>query len=264
MFIFLSKFIPLLVYPMGAAAFLLALGWLFWNKRRFARWMVIMAFLLLFAGGNRYVAYSLARSLEWRYLPQGDPPAADVIVILGGATEPQNAPRPTVELNAAADRLFYGAELYKQNKSPRVLLSGGDIEFLSTGVQSPAQDMSEVMQMLGVPQSAIIIQGKSQNTHEDAVYSCAWIKENKLQTVLLVTSATHMPRSVMLFEKEGCAVIPAPADFTVTQTAWQRLWHPNFEEFMINLIPNYSNLSLLTKSLKEYIGIGVYKLQGWH
>ncbi len=139
MFIFLSKFIPLLVYPMGAAAFLLVLGWLFWNKRRFAKWMVIIAFFLLFAGGNRYVAYSVARSLEWKYLPQGDPPAADVIVILGGATEPQNAPRPTVELNAAADRLFYGAELYKQKKSSRVLLSGGDIEFLSTGVQSPGR-----------------------------------------------------------------------------------------------------------------------------
>lgn len=263
MFIFLSKFLPLLIYPLGAAALLLALGWIFWKHRRLAKVLVIVAFALLFLGGNRYVAYSVARSLEWKYLPQGDPPAAEVIVILGGATEPQNAPRPAVELNAAADRLFYGAELYQQKKSSRVLLSGGDIEFLSSGLQSPAQDMSEVMTLLGVPESAITVQGNSQNTHEDAVYTCKWMKQNHLHSALLVTSATHMPRAMLLFEKEGCNVTPAPADFTVTYAAWERLWHPNLEEFVINLVPNYSNLSLFTKSLKEYIGMGVYRLQGW-
>lgn len=263
MFIFLSKFLPLFIYPLGAAAGLLALAWIFWKRRGFAKFLLITALVVIFVGGNRYTAFTLARSLEWRYVPQGELPLADVIVILGGATEPRNAPRPTVELNAAADRLFYGAALYHQQKSSRILLSGGDIEFLSSGEQSPAQDMDEVMNMLGVPSNVITVQGESQNTHEDAVYTCAWMQQNGMQTALLVTSATHMPRALMLFEKQGCKVTPAPADFTVTQAAWQRLWHPNIEELLINLVPSYSNLSLLTKSLKEYIGMGVYWLRGW-
>ena len=263
MFIFLSKFLPQFVYPLGAAMLLLLLAWIFWKVPKFAKVLVIIAFLLLFLGGNRYVAYTLARSLEWRDIPQGEIPQTDLIIVLGGATEPQNAPRPTVGLNAAADRLVYGAVLYHQNLAPRVLLSGGDIDFLSTGEQSPAQDMEEIMNMLGVPSNAIVIQGKSQNTHEDAVYTCTWMKENKLQSAVLVTSATHMPRAIALFHKEGCPVLPAPTDFNVTQIAWQRLWHPNFEEFLISLVPNYSNLSLTTKSLKEYIGTAVYWMRGW-
>lgn len=263
MFIFLSKFLPLLIYPLGASVLLLALAWILWKHRRAAKVLLIAAFLLIFLGGNRYLAFSLARSLEWRYLPQGELPQADAIIILGGATEPRNAPRPTVELNSAADRLFYGAALFHEGKSTHVLLSGGDIEFLSSSEQSPAQDASEVLTMLGVPPENVTILGNSRNTHEESIEDCAWLKQNGYHTALLVTSATHMPRAMSLFQKQGCDVTPAPADFTVTQAAWARLWHPNVEELLINLIPNYSNLSLLTKSLKEYIGMGVYWLQGW-
>jgi uncharacterized SAM-binding protein YcdF (DUF218 family) len=186
-----------------------------------------------------------------------------VIIVLGGATEPQNPPRQMVEVNAAADRLFYGAKLYEEGKAPRLILSGGEIDFLSTSTQSPAKDMEEILNMLGVPSSAITLLELSQNTHDDAVYTCAYMRQNGIKDGLLVTSATHMPRALALFQKQGCDVTPAPADFSVTQAAWERLWHPNFEEFLINLIPSESNLSLFTKSLKEYIGMGVYWLQGW-
>ena len=263
MFIFLSKFLPLFLYPLGASALLLFLAWILWRHRSFAKFLVIVSFAMVFLGGNRYVAFALARSLEWKYVPQGELPLADVIIVLGGATEPQNAPRSTVELNAAADRLFYGANLYHQHKSSRVLLSGGEIEFMSTGGQLPAQDATEIMNMLGVPSNVIAALGDSQNTYEEAVLNCAWMRENGMTTALLVTSATHMPRAWQIYQKQGCNVTPAPTDFSVTQEAWKRLWHPNIEEFLINLVPSYSNLSLFTKSMKEYIGMGVYWLRGW-
>jgi uncharacterized SAM-binding protein YcdF (DUF218 family) len=123
--------------------------------------------------------------------------------------------------------------------------------------------MAIVMEMLGVPEDALWLQGESQNTYEDALYSCQMLKDNGAENVVLVTSAMHMPRSVAVFEKQGCAVTPSPADFTVTKAAWTNLWHPDIEEFLINLVPSYSNLSLITKSLKEYIGIIIYTLKGW-
>jgi uncharacterized SAM-binding protein YcdF (DUF218 family) len=263
MFTFLSKFIPLFVYPLGLASLLLFIAILFWKKRRFVLFCVIIAFIALFIGGNKYVAYSLARSLEWQYLPKEAIQHADVIVVLGGATEPALAPRPEVELNAAADRLVHGAELYREGVSSHILLSGGDIDFLSLSSDSPATDMESIMEMLGVPQNAIWLQGNSQNTYEDALYSCQMIKDHNAKSIVLVTSATHMPRAVAVFEKQGCHVIPSPADFTVTEAAWSNLWSPDWQEFLINLVPNYSNLSLTTKSLKEYIGWLTYRMQGW-
>jgi uncharacterized SAM-binding protein YcdF (DUF218 family) len=236
---------------------------LFWKKRKATRLFVILAFVILFLGGNKYVAFSLVKSLEWQYLPAANLEKADAIVILGGATESALYPRPEVELNAAADRLFHGAALYHQGIAPNILLSGGDIDFLTLSTTSPAADMADVMKMLGVPDAALWLQGKSQNTYEDALYSCQLLKEKGVTKVVLVTSAMHMPRSVAVFAKQGCDVVPSPADFTVTEASWENLWHSDAEEFFINLIPSYSNLSLTTKSMKEYIGWLTYKLKGW-
>ncbi len=263
MFTFLSKFLPLFVYPLGLAALLLFLTLLFWKKHKFAIFCVAVAFFALFLGGNKYVAYTLAKSLEWQYLPTESLPKADAIVVLGGATEPALAPRPEVELNGAVDRLFHGASLYKEGIAPYVLLSGGDIDFLDISDTSPAADMAQVMNMLGVPNEALWLQGESQNTYEDALYSCQMLKEKGAKTVILVTSAMHMPRSIGVFEKQGCEVIPSPADFNVTEAAWNNLWHPDIQELAINLVPNYSNLALTTKSLKEYIGRLMYHFNGW-
>ena len=263
MFTFLSKFLPLFIYPLGLGCLILFISLLLWKKRRFSFWIVLSALVILFLGGNKYIAFSLAKSLEWRYLPAAQVQHADVIVVLGGATEPALDPRPEVELNAAADRLVHGAALYRQGVADRVLLSGGDIDFLSLSSDSPASDMESVMEMLGVPGEAMLLQGKSQNTYEDALYSCQMIKDKGYNSVVLVTSAIHMPRAVGVFEKQGCPVIPSPADFTVTKAAWNNLWHADWQEVLINLVPSYSNLSLTTKSLKEYIGWLTYHLQGW-
>lgn len=263
MFTFLSKFLPLFVYPLGLASLILIVTLVFWRKRRFAFVCVLLAFLLLFLGGNKYIAFTLARSLEWRYMPPTALEKADVIVVLGGATEPALYPRPEVELNAAADRLFHGASLYHEGIAPHVLLSGGDIDFLTLSTTSPAEDMAQVMELLSVPRTALWLQGNSQNTYEDALYSCKMLKEKGTKTIILVTSAMHMPRSVGVFEKQGCNVIPSPADFTVTEAAWNNLWSSDIQELAINLVPSYSNLSLTTKTLKEYIGWVTYRWQGW-
>ena len=263
MFTFLSKFLPLFVYPLGIACLLLLVTLVFWKKRRVALVCVIFAGLFLFLGGNKYIAFTLARSLEWQYLPSELPLKADAIVVLGGATEPALYPRPEVELNAAADRLFHAASLYHQGISDHLLLSGGDIDFLTLSDTSPASDMASVMKMLGVPENALWLQGNSQNTYEDALYSCQMLKEKGAKTVILVTSAIHMPRAVAVFKKQGCAVIPSPADFSITQAAWDNLWQSDPEEFAISLVPSYSNLSLTTKTLKEYLGLLTYHLKGW-
>lgn len=263
MFIFLSKLIPLLIYPIGLTTLLLLAALIFNKHRKFSRGLVVAAFLLLFLAGNRMVSNSVARALEWRYLPPVNAPAPDVIVVLGGGTEPLLTPRATVELNAAGDRMFYAAQVYKQYPDAKVLLSGGDIDFLDQSSSTPAEDMAAILGAFGVPESALLLQGESQNTYEDALFSCALVKEQGFESVWLVTSAFHMPRSVKVFEKQGCPVTAAPTDFTVTQVSWEKLWRPSFEEFVINLVPSYTNISLITKVMKEYVGMLTYALRGW-
>jgi uncharacterized SAM-binding protein YcdF (DUF218 family) len=86
----------------------------------------------------RSVANALARSLEWQYSPPTDIPAADAIVVLGGGTEPAIPPRRSVEINSAGDRVFAAAQLYRDGKAPVLILSGGNIDWLSSTASTPA------------------------------------------------------------------------------------------------------------------------------
>lgn len=263
MFIFLSKFLPLFIYPVGICAVLMAIGLIFSKRIRLSRLAFLAAMLVLFIGGNRWFSYMLARSLEWQYLPGTSVESAEAIVVLGGGTESDLPPRQAVEVNSAGDRIIHAADLYKNGAAPLIILSGGNIDWMESVEKSPAADMRQIMLKLGVPDSAMILQPKSQNTREDALYSAEILKERGITRILLVTSAMHMPRSVGLFTRQGLEVIPSPTDFTVTEDGWQRVLNPNFESFMINLIPNSSSLGLSTTALKEYIGILTYRLQGW-
>lgn len=263
MFVFLSKMLPLFVYPAGLVFGLLILAILFSRGQKQTRVILLIALLVLFLSGNRWLSYSLARTLEWKYLPSPAPVTAPVIVVLGGGTESNLPPRQGVEMNSAGDRMLHAADLYHQGAAPKILLSGGNVEWMDSLENSPAADMQQILLKMNVPVSAMILQTKSQNTHEDAEYSAKILREKGISKIILVTSAMHMPRSVALFEKQGIEVLPSPTDFTITEDGWQRMFSPNLETFLTNIVPNSSAIGLTTTVMKEYIGLLVYRLQGW-
>ncbi len=153
MFVFLSKLLPMFVYPLGLAMLVLVIA-LIW--RRGARALIVLALVLLYLGSNRWVAYSLVHSLEYQHLPTELPPDAGAIVVLGGGSRSGDAPRPMIEINEAGDRLLYGAYLYREGKADHVLLTGGSIEWLTPeGIAAEANDMGSLMEFLGVPRDAL-------------------------------------------------------------------------------------------------------------
>ena len=261
MYIFLSKFLPLLVYPLGLATLLLLLG-LFIRHRRWQIGMLTLAFLVLYLGGNGWVAHWLAKSLEWRYLPSAEIPQADVIVVLAGDERAEQYPRQTPEVGEAGDRIIYAAWLYQQGAAPVILFSGGSIKWLSVG-SSPKDTAAYLLEMMRVPHSAVWYETKSRNTYESAVACRKLLDEKGISRVILVTSAAHMPRSVALFERQGIEVIPAPTDYTVTQSVPQHKFAGRLPSLVISLLPSAEYLRINTIMLKEYFGIVIYKLRGW-
>ena len=183
--------------------------------------------------------------------------------MLGGGTEPASPPRTTVEINGAGDRVLYAAELYREGKAPFILLSGGDIEWLSSGSTTPAQDMAALLVQMGVPESALWLENESKNTYENALYAKEFLDEQDINQILLVTSAMHMPRAVALFEKQGFEVTPLPVDFSVTDSISASSSEGNIVGKLIDIMPTASNLALTTNAMKEYLGYFIYKLQGW-
>src|SRR5574341_1637711 len=261
MFLYLSKFLPLMVYPLGLACTLILLA-LFIRNLRWQKIILGGAFLALYLGGNGWVANGLARSLEWLYVPPAETPHAQAIVILAGDERAAHYPRQTPEIGEAGDREIYAARLYRQGAAPLILFSGGSIEWLSADT-SPGQTAAYMLEMLGVPSSAIQFETGSQNTYESAVACKKMLAAEGIQRIILVTSAVHMPRSMGLFLRQGFEVIPAPTDYTVTQADWEGAKKADLPAKLIGLLPSANNLNITTRTLKEYIGLFIYKLQGW-
>ena len=263
MFVYLSKLLPLLVYPLGLSCILLILALILKGRPKWQRGLIIAGLVILWLASNRWVSYSLARTLEWRNLPPEVMPQAQVIVLLGGGTESGEAPRPMTEVNSAGDRVLYAAQLYHDGAAPLILASGGNVNFSEARSTTPADEMLDLLLLTNVPEAAIWQQGESQNTYEDAIYSAAILKQREIESIILVTSAMHMPRAKALFEAQGLHVTPAPVDFTVTQHNWHTTFRPGVDEFFIYLLPSASSLGLTTNVLKEYLGLLIYSLRGW-
>jgi uncharacterized SAM-binding protein YcdF (DUF218 family) len=262
LFVFLSKLLPTLIYPLGLASLMMIVALILRRWLRLQSLILVLALLLLWLGGNRWVANGLALSLESQYRAPDPVPKAEVLVVLGGGTNPAESPRQMVELNGAGDRVLDAVRLYREGKAKYILASGGVLEW-EAHTSTPAEDMAFLLEWMGVPKEAIWLQNKSQNTYEDALYCAQILKEKGIDRILLVTSAWHMPRSVKLFEAQGLSVIPVPTDYNVTQASWERTWKGGWQEIALNLFPSASNLSMTSRMLKEYLGLFVYGLRGW-
>lgn len=257
---FLSKLIPLFVYPAGFACLCIVLGLIISKKKKLSRLLIWVGMLVIFLGGNRWISMSLVRSLEQRYLPPASYPRVDAIVILGGGTDAPQYPRSGVEVNGAGDRLVYGYKLYREGVASKIIVTGASADWQGNYTTTPAHDMSDLLQLFGVPAADIIQEADSLNTAQDAEYSAKIIQQNGWKRVILVTSAMHMPRAARLFQQAGVDFVPMPVDYTISDQEWQDLVKPSFENILINLLPTAGNLKSTTSSMKEYIGMAVNQL----
>lgn len=262
MFLFLSKLLPLFIYPLGLSCLLLLLAlWFSFKRSRWSFAPILMALLVLITASNSRLSNQLIVSLERQYLPLAKVPQAEAIVILGGATRNNEPPRVLPDLSERGDRLLYGAKLYQDGAAPKIILTGGRIQWFG-GDSSEAESMASILELMCVPRSAMILESKSLNTHENAVFVKEILERENIGQILLVTSALHMPRSQAIFLKEGIKAIPAPTDFIISD---RNLIENRFstESMILSLVPNSGNLDNTTNALREYIGTFVYRLRGW-
>ena len=172
--------------------------------------------------------------------------SADVIIILSGV---QNETTPEfgqpVSGNEQLARIRYGAMLQRATGLP-IVLSGGSVR--GDEKRSLAETMAFDLKT-GYGGNVSWLEKKSRTTSENAKYSYAILAPKKKTTILLVTSALHMPRSIWSFEHAGFKVIPAPTSFT-----------PQKPLIFNSFIPNAHSLKLSSQVIHEWLGILTYQL----
>lgn len=262
MFLFLSKLLPLFLYPLGLTSLFLLVGLIIaWKRPALALIPMGMSLLIILVASNAWVSSLVMQSLEWQQISSEELPEAEAIILLGGSTRIPTPPRNTVEITESGDRVLYAAHLYKEGKAPVIIATGGRITWLQNAPPE-ADSMKNLLIEIGVPESAIIEETQALNTYENALYTKKILEKRGIKQSLLVTSASHMPRSLRVFQKQGIDVIPAPTDFLVTQLDWEQL-QMTPQATLLNLLPSAENLKQTTQALKEYLGLIVYWLKGW-
>jgi uncharacterized SAM-binding protein YcdF (DUF218 family) len=226
------------------------------GRARMVRMLSAGALVLLLIFASPAVATALLRSLEDRY-PDIDvraAPTADAIVVLGGAIHIPSVKHQGSGLLQPTDRVLRTLRLYRAGKAPIIVCSGGNNPTLS-GLRTPeAQVLKALLEEWGVPLSSILVEDRSISTHENALFSFAMLNAKNIRHIILVTSATHMPRAAAAFTKAGFQVSAAPADF---RTGWSD------PDPIGRWIPSPISLVQSDLAIKELTGLLVYLVRGW-
>jgi len=267
LFFISSKIVQFLIEPLNLLFLIsvLALFFLILRKpiaTKLFLWLSVIGFILV---GYAPIPESLARILE-NSIEKVDLktiPSEQIagIIILGGAISGEDIAidRGEITIGSAAERVTKGLELIRRHPNLPFIFSGFSGRVTPRGM-SEADAFKQLITEQGlaeITQSTAYYENQSRNTYENAVYSKKIIDQLgvgnpsiKTGLWLLVTSATHMPRSVKNFEKQGIQIIPIPVDY---QTANTLQW----KEFNIT-----DGAVLWNRLLHEYIGIVAYKLTG--
>jgi len=243
--VFISKFAIALISPLGTALllgiFALLLGVLRHSRMSLAVGAIALAWLSLWSLPAMSLWLRSKIESAFPMVPVQELPDAEAIVVLGGTMEPPQNIQAFPDLLSSADRVWHAMRIYRAGKAPLLVLSGGSDSFVS--LTSEAESMRLMLRDFGVPEKAMILEGASRNTRENARFTAKLLRDLNVDTVLLVTSALHMKRAMAHFRAEGLNVIPAATDHEGHKpTQWQR-W-----------LPDTNALDGSGRAMKEIIG----------
>ncbi len=243
----LKKTLTLFLLPPGIFLVLLVAG-MFLVKRRF-RSFLFSLFLLLYLLSIEPTKDLLLLPLENRYpVPSwSEIQRVDAIVVLGGGVL-ENAPDMDGQGALSGDslvRVVTGYRLYTRVKKP-IIVAGGNV----FGSRPEAEVSRDTLYRLGVKQEFVVVETKSKDTNENALFVSAICKKRNWNRIVLVTSAYHMKRSLMLFGRFFNDIVPCPTDYKTLRRGYG-YW---------SFLPDAGSLADTAVAVKEYLGIIFYKL----
>lgn len=247
MFGLIKTLVANLLMPLPVALVLgLAGVWMaFRGFRRVGFTFMFGGFFLVFLASWSPVADRLLEPLERAHAPLLDVSALaeiSAVVVLGAGWEPdRDWPAPTRLTDSSLFRLTEGLRLLQELPDAALVVLGASRR---AGVLPIAQGYADSARALGVSPDRIVVL----DTPTDTALEAYAVREflGTEARFLLVTSASHMPRSVQHFERVGLTPILAPTHF-LTGRDWTnrlRYW-----------LPSADGLRKSERAVYEYLGL---------
>jgi len=250
---FLSKTLNFFIYPLNILlvnVFLIIL-FFFLNKKKITKFFALLFIFLFLFFGIYSLPYFLLNKLE-DYIKVSKISYSQLtgVIVLGGGVGKGLVPKERNEasLHEAAERLTKAIEIYKKNPRIIILFSG-----FSGSLKPEGWNESDTARKFfidqGVREENLIFENQSRNTFENVKFSIKII-EDKKGNWGLITSASHMARSFLVFKKNGLILEPISVDY---KTGNSKVFWLDFNF--------YGAINLWNVLLHEIIGISYYKLK---
>lgn len=232
--------------------FLLAL---FLKSPRWKRACLISGISLFLLLSNDFIANEVAKWWEPEITPLSSiQKTYEYGIVLTGVTRAQVGPNDRVYFQRGADRITHTLQLYREGIIRKILISGGTGRLVDIGWRE-ADDLASFLKMANVPDSVIVLERASSNTHESAVEVAKLLNGSTAPSnCLLITSGYHLPRSKACFAKQGMPMDVFPTD----PLAHERLFHLD-----ILLLPKLEALGIWSTLIREWVGMIAYQLAGY-
>lgn len=216
------------------------------KRKKTAKRITILAIGQLFIFSISPLPTYLIRKLEQQYKPlKTITPGSNLpILVLGGGHVNDPDLQSSQKLSGSAlARLVEGIRLYNQCYSIQLVLSG----YSSKGKESQAALTAEAAISLGVKAKDTVMLTKPAVTWEEAIEFKRRFGNGK--RLILVTSASHMPRAIQTFKRVGLNPIPAPTHYQVKHDP---------DELLYDWKPSVEKMTYTKKALHEYVGMMYY------
>jgi uncharacterized SAM-binding protein YcdF (DUF218 family) len=240
LFFVFSKIVQFCIEPLNWVIVFAALSLLFLSLRkphlckRFLLFALTDLLLLGWLPTSEVFLRTLEDSVPKVQLAQMSEADFGGIIILGGAIEGGEIAldRGEVSIYSSAERVTKAFELIRKYPDLPFIFSGFSGRLVPTGM-SEADAFKQLVVEQGLPDKNAHYENQSRNTYENVVLMKPMILELGAKSTkeadispkpwLLITSASHMYRSVKIFQKQGITVIPVPVDYqTGNRLSWAR------------------------------------------
>ncbi len=224
------------------------------NKTYQKRGKIAAAIFLIFFS-NTFIFNEFCRKWEIHGTPIEQVGNYEIGIVLSGMAEYNNDLKE-LSIKQSGDRIWQAISLYKRKKIKKILITGKSGYLTERGLDE-ANQFKEVLVSWGIPSNDIITETNSKNTHENALESkkVLTISYPHVDTCLLITSSTHMRRSLACFVQEGIICVPFSTNLYTGPNRhffWDQL-----------LVPNVDNFYHWNQLIKEWVGYVSYKIMGY-
>jgi len=252
MFFFLSKILAFLLMPLTWIFILLIWSWRAKDEGRKKR-LRIAAIVLLAVFSNRFICDRTMHVWEINAVKEPAAGSYDAIIVLGGISS-YDDDYDRIQFSRGTDRLMQAIQLWKKGVAPKIVFTGGSGSVLHPDYKE-SDRIKTYLHDIGIPDSAMIYENQSRNTHENATMTKPLLQKYAPGgKYLLITSAFHMRRSLGCFYKAGISVSPYSAD---------RYSGPWKFEFDYMFLPDAGTLTDWNILFHEWFGCITYKLSGY-